>query len=272
MRAIASITGLLAMLFIGGTIGGLIFGAPEIWGTSLALLGLDAIIGMTAQYFADREDARFIQELAMIAKEVEEEEKARQVAQEDWKEEIEEEEDMILSEDFFDDGFEVLTDDVIQTIVDDLKNNAVEKQDLIAKFDENYYRIKAAPRCSCWVDNITQDASGALLLDVCASMPYAPRYGDIYHLIGVCATDAVGTPALVYAIAPSRGGIQYTYLCLVCTKEKAFRLFSAERSNHCIYFCEFLNGRHINYGELSSEMSMPMRVREILQSESKNKT
>ena len=259
MRAIASITGLLAMLFIGGTIGGLIFGAPEIWGTSLALLGLDALIGMTAQYFADQKDAQFIRELAMIAKEVEEEE-------------IEEDEDRILSEDFFDDGFEVLTDDVIQTIVDNLKINAAEKQDLIAKFDENYYRIKAAPRCSCWVDNITQDASGALLLDVCASMPYAPRYGDIYHLIGVCATDAVGTPALVYAIAPSRGGIQYTYLCLVCTKEKAFRLFSAERSNHCIYFCEFLNGRHINYGELSSEMSMPMRVREILQSESKNKT
>lgn len=270
MRAIASITGLLAMLFIGGTVGGLIFGAPEIWGTSLVLLGLDAIIGMTAQYFADQKDAQFIRELAMIAKEVEEEEKAW-AQKEAREEEMEDEEEVeILSRDVFEEDFFDPTSAEIQTILDilDKERNADKRKnadsaDLLKRHKEHYERLKGFGDGGHFIGNVEQDPSGAFLFELCASMSYAPRRSDIYNARGVLAIEIADAPTIWYALRPMSGAaIQYVSIFLVRLGEK-IRFFSMEKSALSLFLCEFSDGRHVNYGN-TSIIECRERIAEIL--------
>lgn len=233
MRLIASVMGLLAMLCIGFFIGGLIIGDPGTWGLGIGGFALCCIIGPVAQYISDRANGVY--------------------------------------------------DEKIQTMVDNLREQArrnrlaaaekasTEKRashkSLVQRFDENYARIEALPDHGCTTEHIMQDEAGRLLLDLCASMPYAPRRDDIFKMQGLVAIKTDGRPSIYYIISPE-GAVCIEYLCLCIVREKdgRLRLFSVEPSRYYTYLCEFANGSHINYGDLGKERVDTM-IEKILREE-----
>ena len=233
MRLIASVMGLLAMLCICFFIGGLIIGDPGTWGLGIGGFALCCIIGPVAQYISDRANGVY--------------------------------------------------DAKIQTMVDNLREQArrnrlaaaekasTEKRashkSLVQRFDENYARVEALPKQRRTTEHIMQDEAGRLLLDLCASMPYAPRRDDIFKMLGLVAIKTDGRPSIYYIISPA-GAVCIEYLCLCIVREKdgRLRLFSLELSPHYTYLCEFANGSHINYGDVRLP-DMPDRIEQILREE-----
>lgn len=268
MRAMASITGFLAMVSLGMLICGLIVGERDVWVWGLILLVANCVIGPICQTIADCKDGLYTPE-KLDTKKTNVSGKAKKKTEGTEK----------MGKSFY-------SDEEVQRMIDGMRKMAAkmdaeeaEKErraspefqaDLHARFLEHYSRIQKEEKHIRWVKNINQDAAGALLLDVCSAMTYAPRYNDVYGLEGIVALPISNLPMLVYKFSSARTGwIHYSLIALVQMDDTHFRLFSVESSDRCMFLCEFAEYRHINYGEVRFVDTFK-RIQQIL-AESKEK-
>lgn len=131
------------------------------------------------------------------------------------------------------------------------------------KLNAAYLRLKLDGGARM-VNNITKDEAGNLLLEVCASMPYAPAPHMLRGLYIISVEDLDDEPAIVYSFKSSAGSIaQLVYIFLIRTKNSKLRLFTVETS-FPFALCEYLDGNHMNYGQLNDLKDVPKRIKAVL--------
>lgn len=257
MRAISKITAILAMPLFFIFIGALILGNRGVCISSLLLFIIDIIVGPISQHIADRNDGIY-DDFYKQRKEIRLARKAMKK-----------------------NGFGYYNDEEMKRIIDILvkESRRIEQMmqgqqrsvpekcqtEFIKRHQEHYFRLSHLSEGGLFLDNVDQDASGKLLIDFCASLPYAPRKYDFYYLHGISAFEIEGAPTIWFAVRLiNAGAIRYASLYLVRVGDR-LRLFSIEIGGPK-FLCEFINGRHVNYCEVFS-FDAREEIAEILRGE-----
>lgn len=134
---------------------------------------------------------------------------------------------------------------------------------LSGKLNATFLRLKMDGGARM-VNDITKDEAGNLLIEACASMTYAPARHMLRGLYVVSVEDLDDQPAIVYSFKSPIGSVaQLVFIFLVRTKNSKIRLFTIETS-FPFALCEYLDGKHLNYGQLNDLKDVPDRIKAVL--------
>lgn len=135
-----------------------------------------------------------------------------------------------------------------------LRNSSADNS--VLEVDGNYiYYDKKVNNQSVYTETFTGNMS---------YMPYAPAPHMLRGLYIISVEDLDDEPAIVYSFKSSAGSIaQLVYIFLIRTKNSKLRLFTVETS-FPFALCEYLDGNHMNYGQLNDLKDVPKRIKAVL--------
>ncbi len=243
MKTAKTITHILLPLFIGLIIGGAVSGNTAAWVSGLVLVILDAIIGITLQYYLNRQETKTDMQSQEIAEALSQ-----------------------LKENLANDGWNDLTFEQKRQIVhNDIEKAYAEIENTQAPNNQSkshysslcevYNALKATG--GNFTFNKQNDMAISSLVDYCKTLKHSPPINSFSMIDVILPLYFIkDTPIILYSFQPIGGYVgEIIELYLIANKDK-IRLFTVERSYKIenlppFALCEYDGNNHINYGPIN---------------------